>query len=129
MRASALALLALVLLACGSDPVDCYKVPPSDCDKHSECLTVWAGRRDPDCSERRSPPLACWPVTKPLCEMMYYLQDPNGTCWGFGDCLVPAGWTDEDGSCTAEQEAIHDACFPRDGGTKSPTAGVDGGSR
>ena len=112
------------LMGCSSSKqVDCHNIAPSDCGEYSQCRTIAAGRLDDQCIELFAP-VACWPVDVPGCQLEFNLRDPTGQCWGMGDCLVPQGWQMDDGSCSASQLAIYNACYPQDGGGVSDGGGV-----
>jgi len=106
------------LVGCSSSgkPLDCYKVAPSDCEKYSQCRTIAVSRHDERCMKDIVLPVACWPEDVPGCQMVFYLEDPSGQCWGTGECFVPQGWQVDDGSCREGQLAIYNACHPQDSG-------------
>lgn len=114
------------LASCSSKPVDCNQVAPSDCPRYSECLSIEASWLDEQCV-LRSYPLACWPMNHPLCEMNFFVQGPAGQCWLVTECVVPAGWQEEDGSCTAAANANYNACYPQDAGIAADGGRADGG--
>jgi hypothetical protein len=127
MHSRYLAVFALFGLAsCSSKPVDCNQVAPSDCPRYSQCQTITARWLDEQCVLRYDA-LACWPMDHPLCLMDFCVMDPDGQCWQVGDCLVPAGWREEDGSCTAALHANYNACYPQDAGVVAGGGGADGG--
>jgi hypothetical protein len=125
------AALALVLSAgCSSDkPVDCYEVPPANCEKYSQCWVIAAIRLDEQC-EVEYDLLACWPIDRPTCNLSFLARDPSGQCWGLGNCFLPPGWKpDNDGSCRTSVNAHYYACFPPDSGVGTDGASApDGGS-
>jgi hypothetical protein len=112
------------LASCSSEPVDCYKVSPSDCAKYTQCRTVSVWGLDNQCVQL-SKPVACKPVDAPGCQMGFYLRDPTGQCWGMGECVVPQGWQYDDGACYSSGLAIYNACFPQDAGTATDSQGTD----
>jgi hypothetical protein len=56
-------------------------------------------------------------------------MDPAGQCWQVTDCVVPAGWQEEDGSCTEALNANSNACYPQDAGVVADGGRADRGVR